>query len=670
MTYKFKELYSGGGDGGIIEVDALPTENIDENVFYLVGGKYYRWHKTGTWVFKDNYLIPNEMLGKSYRCGFSVNTPSDGLQTMDKIALYHGQVVTFLRERDLYSIDAAELGYWYNELYKSITITEMPTDEIFLEWLRANAREACVWYKYVPTPLDDDIIGTWVFDDELSIPDEFYGNEYHFKYSVYNIPDIGDMEFTALCFYDDGPKYIDYRGDDGWETVYQERVGWFSHAQAFKTIEIQEMPDDEAFITWLRMSATKSTSDIVKLEDDEPLPTAKNANTTKLYLKNDRYYRYTIQRTDTGSSVYVFNDNIGANGAQELMNKTYYFEYSVNIPDVGKVKMTEMTFEFDGTYLVINYNNNDLNFDEAYNERNGWANEMLKTIEIHEMPDDETFKDWLFAEAVVKGTWVEYAPTPVDDSVVGTWVFKETIEIPSKNFEVEFTSNGSNYVAIEVDEDDFLFYSYEIGDYSDPAFTNYHGWETQSYRTIKITEESTDATFISWLKENATKQASTSTGATAHTVQSVDELPSDAIDGSMALVESSGSYSLYIRKNGEWVYGGEANMSGGTGGENYQTCEIAVTDQDCCGPYKVTYKAYENGSLVDKDAVVQNGGTVTINAVQGEEMFIEIYNGGSSLSGVMVESDGEYIDVESRYENGGLYTTVPSVSECYVFICG
>jgi hypothetical protein len=46
----------------------------------------------------------------------------------------------------------------------------------------------------------------------------------------------------------------------------------------------------------------------------------------------------------------------------------------------------------------------------------------------------------------------------------------------------------------------------------------------------------------------------------AYTVSSIDELPSNAVDGSMAIVESDNT--CYIRENGEWV------SIGGTGGGN------------------------------------------------------------------------------------------------------
>ena len=523
--YQTEGTYEGNIiEGDIIEVDELPTENIDENAFYLVGGKYYRWEKNGTWVFKDNYLIPNEMLGKSYRGGFSVNTPSDGVQTMDRIALGHGQVIGFGRERDLYYIEVAELGYWYNDIYKTITITEMPTDATFIAWLKENATGG-TWSKYVPVLLDDDIIGTWVFDDKISIPDNFYGNDYHFRYSVHNIPDVGDVEFTALRFYDDGIKYMEYvTVDDGSETVYQKGVGWFSDCTAYQTIDIHEVPDDEAFINWLRMNATKQESegDILELGDDEPLPT-KRIKTNKLYLKDGKYYKY------NETNVLVFKDELGANGAEELMSKDYKFEYSVNVPNVGKVTMNEMVFRFDGTHLCISYYGDEYSIDDVYDEQIGWRDESLKTIEFHEMPDDEAFTNWLFEVAMSVGSWTEYADTTSNAPIASeTWVFNEELTNIDKPFENGYEDVAcSGYMLYDkVDEPfNFRFTSIRfevdrengstLSVYLRNSDTNgigiyYIDNFTYNFRhgTITFTELPDDEVFLAWLKENATKEES------------------------------------------------------------------------------------------------------------------------------------------------------------------
>lgn len=106
-------------------------------------------------------------------------------------------------------------------------------------------------------PNSDSVVGTWVFYDVLSIPDEFYDNEYHFSFFVYDIPYEGDVGFTDFYFYyDEEIGYMDYiRIDGNQDTVYQDNVGW--ETQAYKTISIIEAPTDPEFITWLNAHATK-----------------------------------------------------------------------------------------------------------------------------------------------------------------------------------------------------------------------------------------------------------------------------------------------------------------------------------------------------------------------------------------------------------------------------
>lgn len=92
----------------------------------------------------------------------------------------------------------------------------------------------------------------------------------------------------------------------------------------------------------------------------------------------------------------------------------------------------------------------------------------------------------------------------IPEGIVGTWVFKETIDLPPKDFELQFTSNGVSYAAIETG-DGQLYYSDVLEDETEPAFSTKNGWAYEEYRTINITQESTDKEFIEWLKSNAEK---------------------------------------------------------------------------------------------------------------------------------------------------------------------
>lgn len=606
MSYRFKELYSGGeggggiievdslptenieenafylvggryykwvdGDwqeyvlastgGGIIKVDAFPTENIDENVFYVIGGKYYRWEKSNALVFNDVIHIPEEMYNTSYYFEFSINAPNGDVLEFNEMAFDCFGEVSFYKNGA--GIESAYSGGWQDENYKTITIHKMPTielpmDEVFIAWLKSNSTVFGVWHKYVPTPIDD-IIGTWVFDDKLSIPDEFYGNEYHFKFTVHSAFNIEDVEYTAFRFYDDGLKYIEYvTVDGGCDSVHQEGVGWFSDMQAHKTIDIHEVPDDEAFITWLIMNATKqaSASTGVGITVVDELPTKKIRQNT-IYRKDDKYYK----RNET--NIWVFEDELSITA--EMRGNEYSIGYSVNTPNDGVQTFDSIVFSDDGAEVAF-YRNSDVYFiDCVYGD--GWQDEIFKTITITEMPTDEVFLEWLRANATAEGSWEEYAETTsITPTASETWVFNDELTSLDKPFANGYEDVAcSGYMLYDKIDEPFNYHFTSIRFYPDSV--NLRNSDTDGigiyyidnftynfrHATITFTELPDDEVFIAWLKENATKMSggSSDTGATAYTAKSVDELPNDAPDGSLALVESDsivGDWELKDKDN-------------------------------------------------------------------------------------------------------------------------
>ena len=150
-----------------------------------------------------------------------------------------------------------------------------------------------------------------------------------------------------------------------------------------------------------------------------------------------------------------------------------------------------------------------------------------------------------------------------DDSIVGTWKFNDEMttffdEITTYEEFDRFNNEGNSwheligYSYVEGEKSEFdTIYAYRInvendsqlyhtvaGDSNDYAFY-YEDDNWHIGQTITITEEPTDTEVIAWLKANATKiGGGSSSGASAYTVSSVDELPSDAVEGSMAIVES------------------------------------------------------------------------------------------------------------------------------------
>lgn len=582
----------------------------------------------GTWKFKDELDMSEAMRNKIYYFDYSVETEDSGVQTMKAMRfMFYGNVkqLTYIIDEDnpyiVYNESEGLLQGWSDERYKTITIDEDPTDDTFIAWLKENAtRESESEYpKYDGKALLAEVNA----DDESNV----------YFIARFDTPTVVDhhiiSEVPLSTFGDAEPSDV--------------RKGvWFTSSAG---LEIQGTNEGDGGIIEVDEDPRKKPTHVIR---------------DKVYRYEDKYYKF------NETNVWVFDDEIGANGAEALMGKTYKFEYSVNIPNVGKVTMNEMAFVFDGSYLTISYSNDEYTFDEAYNERYGWANEMLKTIEFNEMPEDEALADWLFEEAMVVGSWEEYVPTtdtivtgktwvfneeltnidkpfengfedvacsgymlydnvdepfnfhfttirfynensslervslinsdeseigiyyidnfvyhfrhgtitftelPDDEtfiewlkenatkeeSIVGTWVFNDELTMPdemSSHFNCDFyvetemdgTQRLSEVYIFNIDEQiGYWGISYYGSEYNiEDVYESEYGWATQSYKTIKIAKEPTDQAFIAWLKANATKQ----TTAIAYTAKSVDELPSDAPDGSMALVESD---SLV----GEWEW--------------------------------------------------------------------------------------------------------------------
>lgn len=109
---------------------------------------------------------------------------------------------------------------------------------------------------------ENGIIGTWVFSDVLSIPDEICNNIYNFTYYIdtdmFGVIPMFDMSFSSYggvkkLVYGiepyEGNYYIAYTESEG-------AAGSWSY-EKFKTITIDEDPTDETFIAWLKANATK-----------------------------------------------------------------------------------------------------------------------------------------------------------------------------------------------------------------------------------------------------------------------------------------------------------------------------------------------------------------------------------------------------------------------------
>lgn len=178
-----KKMFGGTGSGesatpsgsGILEVDELPTENIDTNAFYLCNGEYYRCQegKGNNWVFNEVLTMDTGL-----NCSFAFEFEGYA-DTKNGIAITFGsyggttaahiKYITDLTEPwgspkavVVYAFNEDYNGTtgWLNDEYRNVTIPELPLDESFLNWLNANARPSAGWVKLAPAPKGAMLITT------------------------------------------------------------------------------------------------------------------------------------------------------------------------------------------------------------------------------------------------------------------------------------------------------------------------------------------------------------------------------------------------------------------------------------------------------------------------------------------------------------------------------
>lgn len=102
---------------------------------------------------------------------------------------------------------------------------------------------------------------------------------------------------------------------------------------------------------------------------------------------------------------------------------------------------------------------------------------------------------------------------PQDDTIVGTWLFNEYINVNGGAwYAVDFICNDNFYVAMsDRRSQSSSMHDMSLKYFKTPtsyttAFSGAGMWNNEAYRTIEITAEPTDEEFITWLKANATKQ--------------------------------------------------------------------------------------------------------------------------------------------------------------------
>ena len=191
---------------------------------------------------------------------------------------------------------------------------------------------------------DNSMIGTWVFNDEVEIPESLWDKTFYFLFSLNN---NGITEtYNEIYFWDDGSGFSYYGDRYSKEESYSVGVGWTE--DYCKTTTILEEPPAEA-ATWTRANAKKQGGGMPKI----------------------RFANFTEYKNEEGMTMYRFTvENLGG-GTLQVGDKLQIC-CRRKYPG-GKKKLRKMAF-----YEIT---------EEDINQR------FLK-IEVD--PNDESNDKWLF----------------------------------------------------------------------------------------------------------------------------------------------------------------------------------------------------------------------------------------------------------------------------------
>lgn len=256
---EYEGLVTVGGEpvnvqGGIIEVDELPTEGIEMDAFYLCNGEYYRY-VDGEWV---KYLVPS------------------GSLTITENAI----------------VDVTDKAEVIVNVPSIIEVDELPTEDI-----DTNAVYSCNGdlYRYGK---GEGVVGTWVLNETLTSEPFIEGNTYEFFVDGYmygavspsNTQTIEQYPISSIEYKNDY-LYI-YGNTDGvsrYSNYVFEDNTWYAAVVAgpgagvtmselLRTIVISNPIADETFVTWIKANAaqTEIGYEWVQYKPIEDIPNAED----------------------------------------------------------------------------------------------------------------------------------------------------------------------------------------------------------------------------------------------------------------------------------------------------------------------------------------------------------------------------------------------------------
>lgn len=189
----------------------------------------------------------------------------NGILETGTMPIYDGEILTAERNENI--DDDSGYGFYiypgYNdylvqdEMYFRVPKSELITGEIEeVDELptRGSIRNNLL-YLYRNKYYKRKETNAWVFNDVITVPEEMLGKDYHFSFSVV-LPNGGVMTMDTMNLYYDTDLFISFYAEDGSsiEDAYEGQKGWLH--ENYKTITINEMPNDATFLAWLNENAT------------------------------------------------------------------------------------------------------------------------------------------------------------------------------------------------------------------------------------------------------------------------------------------------------------------------------------------------------------------------------------------------------------------------------
>ena len=447
---------------------------------------------------------------------------------------------------------------------------------------------------------------TWLLNADVDVSKEFAynvdftsnGQKYNSFKVVHKIreDDHGRAYYKNL-WYGDGGVYITVMGEGGsyfdkWWFLEEFRTVTFTGGADITNVNLIEyLYANGDIVSYEDITDTLATVDKIKRVDVDYLADSITFGNDGIKWK----YPSSIH-SDTEKLAEVTQQVI----APIVAGKNVTFEYdednevikinatggtdTSNLATVDKIKSIDTWF--NGDALELDIENGGVAWKEEfvfYDERGLSGNELVGGEIYHRVPikagENVTFE--------VEGNIIKINAKggSADDSVVGTWVFNETLDITLDGvFEVPIET--TNYEGYKEEFIGFIFYDNEIMGLLSSLPDNYQdfyesGEWMKSVREVKFLAPSNNAELDAWVKANATKKDTSPsyiakyvvelTGSEQVTdiIRKLQETYPDFQLGVWSIIEftgaSSGLYGLTIQHYGGNYY----NISGMNFGTNY-----------------------------------------------------------------------------------------------------